>query len=647
MKLALARAALGLGIGFFAMTSPSLAQAPPLATVASFAVLGASTVTNIGASVITGNLGVSPGNTVTGFPPGIVVPPGAMYIGDATALQAQNDLATAYANLAARPADFDLTGQDLGGMVLIPGVYNFNASAQLTGLLTLNGLNNPNSVFIFNIGSTLTTASASVVSLINGAQGGNVFWRVGSSATLGTNTAFSGDILAQISITLNSGANITCGAAWALAGAVTLDTNMISICALLVPGVGPGPGGVTMASRLPASASQNQFAVAGAIDAFFANGGTLPQAFLDLFNLSPAGLANALSQLAGEPGTGAAPAGTQSMNAFLSLLTNPFNNNGRGAAPDMPPPQRPGMYLKAPYKAAQNASVAEPRRWSIWAAAYGGNGTTGGDTTAGSHDRSVRTVGYAAGLDYRLTPYTVVGFAVAGGRANFNVDGGYGGGHSDLFQVALYGTTRINAAYVSTALAFAWHQVSANRSVTVAGTDTFSADYSATNIAGRIEGGYRFAVLEGYDGGGFGVTPYAAAQLQVYRAPGYSETVVSGSPVFALAYESRTTTTLRTELGLWFDKSYGNTRGTALTLFARTAWAHDTFSDPTVIASFQALPGSSFTVTGARPVSVSQLLTAGAELSMRNGWAVMAKLDSELAERSQTYTGTARLRYAW
>ncbi len=125
------------------------------------------------------------------------------------------------------------TGQDLGRQdVGTPGVCHFSSFAQLTGTLTLNGLGNPNSVFIFNINSTLTTASNSTVSLVNGAQGGNVFWRIGSSATLGTTTTFEGDILAQASITLNTGASIVCGAAWARVGAVTLDTNTISICPL-------------------------------------------------------------------------------------------------------------------------------------------------------------------------------------------------------------------------------------------------------------------------------------------------------------------------------------------------------------------------------------------------------------------------------
>ncbi|MDB5577949.1 MAG: Outer rane autotransporter barrel [Bradyrhizobium sp.] len=654
------RSVVALGVIFLPMISPSHAQAPALGTVANFAVLGASTVTNTGPSLIFGDLGISPGNAVTGFPPGTVVAPGVFHIADAIALQAQTDLSAAYLNLFNRPATFDLSGQNLGGRTLVPGVYNFSSSAQLTGLLTLNGLNNPNSVFIFNIGTSLTTASASSVALINGAQGGNVFWRVGSSATLGTTTSFSGDILAQVSITLNTGASITCGAAWARTGAVTLDTNMISLCALLAPpgGGGGGAGGVILGptgvplfiSLLPAGTDRSQRAVAGAFDSFVGNGGTLPIDFMNLLNLSPADLAIALSQLQGEAGTGAAQAGTQAMNPFLSLLTNPFNN-GRSVVPEMPLPARPTLYVKAPYykggASSASASGVDARRWSIWAAAFGGTTNTGGDTAAGSHERSVRIAGYATGLDYRLTPNTVVGFAVAGGSTNFNVAGGYGSGHSDMFQAAVYSTTRINAVYLSTALAYAWHRVSTSRYLTVAGTDNLTAEYSAHDIAGRIEGGYRFAILEGFDGRGFGVTPYGAVQVQAYRMPAYSEAAASGATTFALAYEARTTTTVRTELGTWFDKSYGLDRNNALTLFGRAAWAHDTYSDPSVVASFQALPGSSFVEFGAAPVRDSLLLTAGAELSMRNGWAVMAKLDGELARGSRTYLGTARVRYAW
>ena len=199
-----------------------------LNTAGDFAVLAGSTVTNTGPSVINGgNVGVSPGTAITGFPPGIVVPPFVMHAGDAVASQAQVDLAAAYAAAAGLASTQVLTGQDLGGMTLTPGVYSFATSAQLTGLLTLNNQGDPNAEFVFQIGSTLTTASNSSVVMSSG-TGSEVFWQVGSSATIGTDTAFKGYILADQSITLNTGASILDGSALAMHGAVTLDTNSIT-----------------------------------------------------------------------------------------------------------------------------------------------------------------------------------------------------------------------------------------------------------------------------------------------------------------------------------------------------------------------------------------------------------------------------------
>jgi len=665
-RLGVGLAALGLTI--VAPTSSSHAQAPALGTVASFAVLGASTVTNTGSSILSGtaanpgNLGVSPGSAITGFPPGILTGPGAtIHANDAVAIQAQIDLTTAYNNLAGRPTTVNLTGQNLGGLTLVPGVYNFSSSAQLTGVLNLNGLGNPNSIFVFNIGSTLTTASASAVSLLNGAQGGNVFWRVGSSATLGTTTSFAGDILAQTSITLNTSANILCGAAWAHTGAVTLDTNTITLCNLIsssggggAGGGGGGGGGVgvlgptgvpLIASLLPPSASTNQRSVANAIDTSVSNGGTLPLGFLNLFNLSPADLGNSLTQLSGESGSGIAEAGIQSMNSFLSLVTNPYANN-RGFTPENPLP-RPALIYKAPVYKAPAVAVADPRRWSIWAAAYGGENNTTGNALAGSHDRSARAYGFATGLDYLVTPYTVVGFALAGGSTNYGLSDGLGSGRSDMFQAAVYSLTRVDAAYVSAALAYGWHRVSTDRVLTVAGIDHLTADFSANNIGGRIEGGYRFAIPGVFDLPGFGFTPYAALQMQAFRTPSYSEIAASGSSIFALNYNAHTTTVTRTELGAWLDRSISLNDGAILGLRTRAAWAHDNWSDTRMTAAFQSLPGSSFTVIGATPVHDSLLASAVAEISFRNGISLAGKFDSELAQRSQTYVGTARLRYTF
>jgi hypothetical protein len=219
-----------------------------LGTADSFAVLAGSAVTNTGATHINGNLGVWPGTSITGFPPGIVS--GTTHSADAAAQQAQLDLATAYDVAAAESCGNVLTGQDLGGLTLTPGVYCFDSSAQLTGTLNLDAQGNLNEVFLFQIGSTLTTASTSSVVFSN--TKGNVYWQVGSSATLGTGTGFIGNILALTSITLNTGANIQCGRALARNGAVSLDTNQVSFdrCEN-TPGGGnevPEPGTATLLS---------------------------------------------------------------------------------------------------------------------------------------------------------------------------------------------------------------------------------------------------------------------------------------------------------------------------------------------------------------------------------------------------------------
>jgi hypothetical protein len=219
-----AASALTLAVAFAAVPVAAQAAAVDLGTAAPFVVLGGSTVTNTGPSVLGGDLGVSPGSAITGFPPGMVT--GAIHASDAVALQAQSDVTTAYNTAAGEPSTVNLTGQDLGGMTLSPGTYTFDTSAQLTGALTLDGQGDPNARFVFQVGSTLTTASASSVSLINSASACNVAWQIGSSATLGTGTSFQGDILALTSITLTTGANLT-GRALARNGAVTLDTNVI------------------------------------------------------------------------------------------------------------------------------------------------------------------------------------------------------------------------------------------------------------------------------------------------------------------------------------------------------------------------------------------------------------------------------------
>jgi hypothetical protein len=220
---------------------PGFAVTAVLGSAQNFAVLGGSAVTNTGSTTITGDLGVWPGSSITGG--GSISLTGTLHQTDAVANLAQNDVTTAYNALAGLARTGTLTGQDLGGQTLTPGVYFFATSAQLTGTLTLDAQNANNAYWVFQIGSTLTTASASVVQMINAGSnsGGDdgVFWQVGSSATLGTTTAFQGNILALASITLNTGATIENGRALASTGAVTMDNNTISdVC----PSPNNGPG---------------------------------------------------------------------------------------------------------------------------------------------------------------------------------------------------------------------------------------------------------------------------------------------------------------------------------------------------------------------------------------------------------------------
>jgi hypothetical protein len=285
-----ALAALALAVGF---AMPVAAQVV-LGTAQTYGVLGGSTVTNTGATVITGDLGVSPGSALVGFPPGTRT--GATNVANAAALQAQNDVTTAYNALAGRACGTTLTG-DLGGRTLVAGVYCFASSAQLTGTLTLDAQGNPNAVFIFQIGSTLTTASNASVVLINGGLACNVSWQVGSSATLGTGTAFQGNILALTSITLVTGASLT-GRALARNGAVTLDTNAITVPACAAA---PACPAITLTpATLPAAV------IGTAYSATLATTGTtaLPSTFAATGSLPPGLTLNANGSITGTP-TGA------------------------------------------------------------------------------------------------------------------------------------------------------------------------------------------------------------------------------------------------------------------------------------------------------------------------------------------------------
>ena len=229
------------------------AEAPVgLGTAGSFAVLAGQSVTNTGASVVTGDIGVSPGTSVVGIPP-LVQAGGALHVADAVADQAQADLVTAYDSAAGRSTVTDVTGRDLGGLTLTSGVVEHTSAMQLTGTLTLDAQGDPGAVFIFKAGSTLITAPNSSVSLINGASPCNVFWQVGSSTTLDTGTTFVGTVMSLTSATLATGASVR-GRVLARNGSVTLDTNVITRPSCSPASESPSPT-VTPTTTPTASAS--------------------------------------------------------------------------------------------------------------------------------------------------------------------------------------------------------------------------------------------------------------------------------------------------------------------------------------------------------------------------------------------------------
>jgi hypothetical protein len=244
--------------------SPAYAATPvDLGTATPYSVLAGATVTNTGPTTLQGDLGVSPGTAITGFPPGIVA--GSSHAADAVALQAQSDVTIAY-NAAAGQAPTSSVSGDLVGQTLTDGVYRSTSTLALSGQLTLDGQGNPASVFVFQVASSLVTASASSIILTNGAQACNVFWQVGSSATLGTASSFKGTVLALASITVQTNAQVE-GRALARNGQVSLDTNVFTnpACdtstptttapATLVPTVTASPTETVPATTVPTATS--------------------------------------------------------------------------------------------------------------------------------------------------------------------------------------------------------------------------------------------------------------------------------------------------------------------------------------------------------------------------------------------------------
>jgi autotransporter-associated beta strand protein len=407
-------------------------------------------------------------------------------------------------------------------------------------------------------------------------------------------------------------------------------------------GFAPPPGGF----------STNQNNVANAVmNAFNTNG--IPLAF---GALSPQGL----TQVSGEAATGTQQATFDAMSLFMGVMTDPFmagrgdgipssngapafaaedhdalgyaaRGNGRNAA-------ERNAYAAMSRKALPMAPSFE-QRWSVWAASYGGSQTTSGNSVVGSNTATSSLYGMALGADYRLSPDTLLGFAMAGGATNFNVAGGLGSGRSDLFQAGAFVHHHIGAAYLSGALAYGWQDVTTDRTVTTGGIERLRANFNANAFSGRLEGGYRIATPL------MGITPYAAGQFTTYDLPTYAEQASTGG-LLALNYAAKNVTASRSELGFRTDKSFALSDA-ILTLRSRAAWAHSFDTDRAIAATFQSLPGASFVVNGAQQAREAALLTGSAEMKWANGFALATTFEGEFSDTTSSYAGKGVVRYSW
>jgi fibronectin-binding autotransporter adhesin len=556
------------------------------------------------------------------------------------------------------------------------------------GLLSINGSIESSSLTTVNAGGALGGTGTVGNTIVNGGTlvpGNNSTGATGTLHVVG-NLAFTtaAQYLVQVTQTSASMVNVISGTT-TLAGTVQVVSptnsyrfnqpytilttnsglggtqfNSLSLPNFIAGALSYTPNNVSLSLSLQfeqaAGLNTNQKTLASAIDRVANNGGSLPAGLSALLGVPAAALPGVLSQLSGEVGTGAQQTTFSAMTQFMGTL---LDHVGGGGDPTATPGA--SQYADEANAYASNGSSlsrserdayaaiynkvpprpADPfaQRWSVWVSSFGGSQTTDGNAALGSNGSTSSIVGTAVGADYRISPNTVAGFALAGGGTSFAVNG-FGSGRSDLFQAGAFVKHTAGAAYISGALAYGWQDVTTTRSVTVAGLDQLQANFDANAFSGRVEGGYRFAMPWA------GITPYAAGQFTTFVLPSYAEQAVAGTNNFALAYGAQSVTDPRSELGLRTDRSYALTNA-VLTLRTRTAWAYDYNTSRGVGATFQSLPGSSFVVNGAAPAHNSALTSASAEIKWLDGFSLAATFDGEFSNVTRSYAGKGVARYSW
>jgi T5SS/PEP-CTERM-associated repeat protein len=401
--------------------------------------------------------------------------------------------------------------------------------------------------------------------------------------------------------------------------------------------------GYRASAALQGEGTTNIRNLGAALDRATDAGATPPAAFNGLIGLTGAPLAQQMSTLTGEAGTRAGATGLTGASTFLGLMLDPMAG-ARGATADAP---GSSLVEMADIASARTPAARVEAGWSIWTKAYGQAGRTASDAGLGAAGTASSIYGVAAGADRLISPGLLIGFALAGGGTNFGL-GALGSGTGDFAQIGGYASMRLGPGYLSAALAYGWNRFDVTRNVAALGiTETYRSGPVGHTFGGRVETGRRFTL--GNPGfGPLAVTPYAAAEAIAYMAQAYRETwQAPATGAFALAYASRSTATLRGELGARADAVVASAESGDLIAFSRLAYAVQTNPQRAAGAQFQQVAGSGFTVFGARASTHTALATVGVEARFRQGTRANLALDGELGDRHRSLRGSVGLRQSW